>query len=95
MSVCLMFGGGPTTVAKTKPTHKPNPPPPNNKNSYQNYEKKVPLQEDSIFRVFSQSKPISTAAFLTLVDEVRLASSDGCYIEEDEAGGMMRGLTDS
>lgn len=29
------------------------------------------MKEDTIFRVFSQSKPISTAAFLTLVDEVR------------------------
>jgi len=27
--------------------------------------------QDTIFRIFSQSKPISTAAFLTLIDEVR------------------------
>ncbi len=40
-------------------------------NSYQNAEKRIPLREDSIFRIFSQSKPVSTAAFLTLIDEVR------------------------
>jgi CubicO group peptidase (beta-lactamase class C family) len=50
-------------------THTPNPL--RDDGSYQNYEKKIPMREDTIFRVFSQSKPISTAAFLTLVDEVR------------------------
>ena len=37
---------------------------------YQDLEKKVPLTEETIFRVFSQSKPVGTAGFLTLIDEV-------------------------
>lgn len=30
------------------------------------------MGNNTIFRVFSESKPISTAAFLTLIDEVRV-----------------------
>ena len=37
---------------------------------YQDLEKKVPLTDQTIFRVFSQSKPVGSAGFLTLIDEV-------------------------
>lgn len=42
---------------------------------YQDLEKKVPLTDQTIFRVFSQSKPVGTAGFLTLIDEVSLYST--------------------
>lgn len=37
----------------------------------QDLENRVPMRNDTIFRLFSQSKPLSTAAFLTLIDDVR------------------------
>lgn len=92
--LCLLnVGGGSNNSSKTITNPPPNPHPQTKKNththptttttSYQNYERKVPMQQDSIFRIFSQSKPVSTAAFLTLVDEVRFGSSSSegvCYI---------------
>ena len=39
-------------------------------------ERKKPLAEDTIFRIYSMTKPITSVAFMMLVEEGRLSISD-------------------
>ncbi|GAB5036933.1 beta-lactamase [Nannochloropsis oceanica] len=51
---------------------------------YSNVETEQPILADTIFRIFSQSKPINTAAFLTLIDDGLVEYTDpvSLYIPE-------------
>ncbi|MBP0644844.1 beta-lactamase family protein, partial [Mycobacterium tuberculosis] len=39
-------------------------------------ERQVPLAEDSIFRIYSMTKPITSVAFMMLVEECKVALDD-------------------
>ena len=59
-------------------------------------ERQVPLAEDSIFRIYSMTKPVTSVAFMMLVEECKVALDDPVskYIPEWEhlgvhAGGFM------
>jgi CubicO group peptidase (beta-lactamase class C family) len=47
-----------------------------NEIGYRDVEARQPMQRDTIFRIASMSKPVTTAAAMTLVDEGRLALGD-------------------
>ena len=55
-------------------------------NGWQNWKSRVPMSEDTLFRIYSLSKPITSAAVLTLVEKglVELEQSIGHYIPELE-----------
>ncbi|GCB05768.1 serine hydrolase [Ralstonia sp. SET104] len=62
-------------------------------------ERQVPLAEDSIFRIYSMTKPITSVAFMMLVEECKVALDDPVskYIPAWEhlgvhAGGFMEGF---
>ena len=62
-------------------------------------ERQVPLAEDSIFRIYSMTKPITSVAFMMLVEECKVALDDPVskYIPAWEtlgvfAGGFMAGF---
>ena len=40
---------------------------------YADVERKVPVKDDTIFRIYSMTKPITTVAFMMLVEEGRVA----------------------
>jgi CubicO group peptidase (beta-lactamase class C family) len=47
-----------------------------NEIGYRDVEARLPMQRDTIFRIASMSKPVTTAAAMTLVDEGKLALDD-------------------
>ena len=53
---------------------------------YENIEEQRPLKEDAIFRIYSMSKPITTAALMMLYDEGKFKLDDpvATYIPEFE-----------
>ena len=43
-------------------------------------EKKIPMEKDSIFRCYSMTKPVTSVAVMTLVEEGKLSLSDAVSI---------------
>ncbi len=43
---------------------------------YRDVEARIPMQRDTIFRIASMSKPVTTAAAMVLVDEGKMALDD-------------------
>jgi len=43
---------------------------------YADVERKIPVKDDTIFRIYSMSKPITTVAFMMLLEEGRVALDD-------------------
>ena len=56
-------------------------------------ERQVPLAEDSIFRIYSMTKPITSVAIMMLVEECRIALDDPVskYIPSWEKLGVFTG----
>ena len=55
---------------------------------YQNVEDEVPMQEDTIFRIFSMTKPITGTALMVLHDEGKFELNDTVAKYLPELGGM-------
>ena len=55
---------------------------------YQNVEDEVPMQEDTIFRIFSMTKPITGTALMVLHDEGKFELNDIVEKYLPELGGM-------
>ncbi len=55
---------------------------------YQNVEDEVPMQEDTIFRIFSMTKPITGTALMVLHDEGKFELNDTVEKYLPELGGM-------
>ena len=55
---------------------------------YQNVEDEVPMQEDTIFRIFSMTKPITGTALMVLYDEGKFELSDPVEKYLPELTGM-------
>ena len=59
-------------------------------------ERKVPVKDDTIFRIYSMSKPITVVAFMMLVEEGRVALDEPVhkYIPEWKNLGVFMAGTD-
>ena len=55
---------------------------------YQNVEDEIPMQEDTIFRIFSMTKPITGTALMVLHDEGKFELNDTVEKYLPELGGM-------
>ena len=55
---------------------------------YQNVEDEIPMQEDTIFRIFSKTKPITGTALMVLHDEGKFELNDTVEKYLPELGGM-------
>ena len=55
---------------------------------YQNVEDEIPMQEDTIFRIFSMTKPITGTALMVLHDEGKFELNDTVAKYLPELGGM-------
>ena len=55
---------------------------------YQNVEDEIPMQEDTIFRIFSMTKPITGTALMVLHDEGKFKLNDTVEKYLPELGGM-------
>ena len=55
---------------------------------YQNVEDEIPMQEDTIFRIFSMTKPITGTALMVLHDEGKFELNDTVDKYLPELGGM-------
>ena len=55
---------------------------------YQNVEDEIPMQEDTIFRIFSMTKPITGTALMVLHDEGKFELNDAVEKYLPELGGM-------
>tara|TARA_B100000949_G_scaffold38963_1_gene32982 strand:- start:576 stop:1808 length:1233 start_codon:yes stop_codon:yes gene_type:complete len=55
---------------------------------YQNVEDEIPMQEDTIFRIFSMTKPITGTALMVLHDEGKFELNDTVEEYLPELGGM-------
>ena len=55
---------------------------------YQNVEDEIPMQEDTIFRIFSMTKPITGTALMVLHDEGKFELNDTIEKYLPELGGM-------
>jgi len=50
-------------------------------------ERKMPVKDDTIFRIYSMTKPITSVAFMMLFEEGRVALDDGGRVAIDDGRG--------